>query len=806
MSINFFKNKVTLLSLCLSLNVSAALLPYPSTLPKVKTNYDEILKQTWEGIKKRNVDPYQIKMIHRPYSEAPGDMVSEGIGYGMILALYCNDQTYFNLIWDAGEENLWSEEGNCYDWRLHLEGKKEPGAATDAEQDIALCLIFADQLVKKNIWTEHQSPKGVTYAQRANTLINNIWNTMVQDGLYLKPGDSWGGKDLLNPGYFSPAFYRVYDEFEETDHNWKGLIDGCYSIIAKSEGYEKGLIPDFMNSEGVAKAAGYNTYAESKHLYKDAIRIYWRIATDYLWYQEQRAKQFLQNAITFIQTPQRANFYQMSGDVVPETDSFALGNNVTRPRAEHSHLTIGMWACAAIAVGDTLITEAFSDELLKYYEPGKDYWGRSSDENLEDTLHNEMYFDQFLAWFGASMLSGVFTNVWEDMKDPDPLTPLAWTKEPVFSTRDINASVAPFTIKALFNKYARWTITLSHVDSASQRLFSGTGETLAVSWNGLSSDGYPMVQGWYNITITARGLSKPFTHKVWLGKSFDLMENGRLIVDDFRDADLNPFIGNIWQSYLDSHEGKAGKSSVKNFSVKTIDGKQCLNWSYLLDQGNLGFDPYAALEWNCTMPETGNLDLTGIDTIIITAKSAQPLSVSVQLIISGISDYNFHHDSLNLTTSFTEYKFPINQFKQRFGGDAPIDLTKLTAIRFQVQGPNGDENSIILSKISFTGDISKIYIAPPEYKPIATKRVTNAKSPQFDVFYSISKKGISFSIPSSIRLNQISIVDITGKVISRLKTNRTDVFLPLPNRTSKIAFARFHFNGNIKTIPIALIQ
>lgn len=65
----------------------------------------------------------------------------------------------------------------------------------------------------------------------------------------------------------------------------------------------------------------------------------------------------------------------MDGNVVPEIDSFTLGNEVTRPRAEHSHLTIGMWACAAIAVGEADLAQAFSDELLKYYESGADYWG-----------------------------------------------------------------------------------------------------------------------------------------------------------------------------------------------------------------------------------------------------------------------------------------------------------------------------------------------------------------------------------------------------------------------------------------------
>ena len=60
-----------------------------------------------------------------------------------------------------------------------------------------------------------------------------------------------------------------------------------------------------------------------------------------------------------------------------------------------------MWATAAMGAGGPQ-AEPFSDEL-KFYEGGD--WGKASDTTFEDTLHNEMYFDQFLA--GASLISGV---------------------------------------------------------------------------------------------------------------------------------------------------------------------------------------------------------------------------------------------------------------------------------------------------------------------------------------------------------------------------------------------------------------
>ncbi len=154
------RNSKRIFLFCLGLSslLQAAELPIGSTTKEFRP-YNEALNKTWEGIKKRNVDPYDIPCIHRPNSEIPHDCVSEGIGYGMILALYSNDQEYFNKIWDAGETYMWT--GSLYNWRIYESGTTAgSGAATDAEEDIAAMLIFADELVKKNIWSPYVSTKG----------------------------------------------------------------------------------------------------------------------------------------------------------------------------------------------------------------------------------------------------------------------------------------------------------------------------------------------------------------------------------------------------------------------------------------------------------------------------------------------------------------------------------------------------------------------------------------------------------------------------------------------------------------------
>lgn len=702
------------------LPLSATLLPFASPLPSVDTSYDQILKKTWEGVKKRMIDPYEIPLVHRLRSEEPHDAVSEGVGYGMLLALYSNDQTYFNKIWDAGEKYLWDDNGNCYNWRVNREGTViGTGAASDADQDIALALIFADGLVKKQAWKSHTSPKGVDYAKRAQSIINNLWSTMVEDGRYLRPGSGWGGRGFQNPGYFAPAFYRVFDEFETEDHNWTGVIDQSYQTIEASPGYKLGLVPDWMRPDGSFAGSdqlGYNAYANGNFMYKDAIRVLWRIATDYLWYNDPRAKKYCDNALTFIKTADRANFFQMDGSAV--TESFKLGNDVERPRSEHSSMTIGMWACAVMAAGGAEAAEPFSKELLTFYEGG-DYWGKASEADGEDTLHNEMYFEQFLSWFGASLISGVFTNLWDDFKDSNPEIAPEFVGVPQVGPFDIDANKAPLSIKATFNKSVRWSVEITHRDDKSFSMtYGGSGENVDISWNGSSADGSFMKQGAYHVKITARGIKTPYASLVWLGRALDLKSGSRLIVDNFADGDLRPFFGSSWASYTEQSDGKNGKTSIRKLAVTTDNSGPVLQWLFRLDGSqNIGFNPYAALEWNCATNDS-TFTLAGLDTIIVRARceAASPLNVSVQIITSDIGDYTYFEDSLSLTNEFKEYRLLVKDFRQRLGGSGrQLNLSKCTAIRFQVQDVDGTENGILLSQMLFAGNLASLYASPPAY-------------------------------------------------------------------------------------------
>jgi len=443
---------VTTLALLAMFSTAFAVLEIDNAQPKVHANeWKWVLDSTWQGIKRRNIEDCKNKPIYRqnpnspgglicrPKSETPYDAVSEGIGYGMLLALYSNDQKTFDLIYNAGKE---FSLNFCQGWRKPANGDgTEQGSATDADEDIALALIFADKLQKKGKW----GSSSINYASDAQKGVDCVWGSM-QSGL-LCPGNGWCPG--FNVGYFAPAWYRIFKNFStNSNHNWQQAIDASYNLIKHSNnpGYSIGMVPDWSQADGNPGGGGYNTYSGGKTFFKDAIRVLWRIANDAIWFNEPRAKEFLTNSLTFIKSkggPDAANFYQLEGAnkgaLLPADDKWTQFNgennsNTWRYRREHSWLTVGQWTAAVMAVGDSADKVAWSKKMSEFYEYDvnknedykPDFFGLIEDPSkgnyetsrYEDTTHNEMYFDQFLAWFGVSLMSGTWVNVIDALDNP----------------------------------------------------------------------------------------------------------------------------------------------------------------------------------------------------------------------------------------------------------------------------------------------------------------------------------------------------------------------------------------------------
>jgi len=248
-----------------------------------------------------------------------GSTVSEGIGYGMILAAYMGDQALFDDLWRYTA--LYLNTNGLMNWEIDPQGQViGTGAATDGDEDIAWGLILASRQ-----WGGRGSLEQ-DYLELAKTLISNIWTYEVdwQQGTYiLKPGDQWGSVDVTNPSYFAPAYFRVFGELTGETENWNRVIDANYAVIARSlnatsGNADNGLVPAWCNAAGTPVVA-YS--GAPTHFQNDSTRTPFRLGEDWCWFGEPRAQQYLAKIGGFyagVGVSSIVDGYQLNGTPLPD--------------------------------------------------------------------------------------------------------------------------------------------------------------------------------------------------------------------------------------------------------------------------------------------------------------------------------------------------------------------------------------------------------------------------------------------------------------------------------------------------------
>jgi endo-1,4-beta-D-glucanase Y len=216
--------------------------------------------------------------VQRP--ENGNDTVSEGIGYGMLAAVYMDDQTTFDLLLQYQQAHLDSK--GLMNWHITSSGSTASDgsySASDGDEDIAFAMLMASD----------QWPASPTYDYLAmgRQMIESMrMYSLFSDGT-LQNGDNFNTADTLNIDYFSPAYYKLFQ---------KAIPDGGIFQFTVSSGYKhlmtqagsQGLVPDSSNLEDST------TCSTCKATYGyDACRTPWRIAMDYCWNGDSNAQAYL---------------------------------------------------------------------------------------------------------------------------------------------------------------------------------------------------------------------------------------------------------------------------------------------------------------------------------------------------------------------------------------------------------------------------------------------------------------------------------------------------------------------------------
>jgi hypothetical protein len=151
------------------------------------------------------------------------------------------------------------------------------------------------------------------YLADARVIMAGIWDKEVKANMLLS-GDTpmWngtGGKTIVyNLSYFSPVALKLFAQYDNNPaHDWTSVLNTMYTYMANIQAAGTGVFPDWSDATTAVNppndAAGNAKTGFTYYTFnKESVRIPWRIAWDYYWYQDERALAVLQKLNNFIST------------------------------------------------------------------------------------------------------------------------------------------------------------------------------------------------------------------------------------------------------------------------------------------------------------------------------------------------------------------------------------------------------------------------------------------------------------------------------------------------------------------------
>ncbi len=324
---------------------------------------------------------------------------SEGQGYLLLRAVWMDDKGTFDKGLQWTNNNLKHKDDNLFAW---LFGEKTDGsygiltdrggqnAATDADTDIALALVFA-----YDRWNDTK------YLTEAKAIMGDIWDkevVVIAGKPYLTANNLEkfsSSKPIINPSYFEPYAYRIFANIDRS-HDWVSLVDTSYALLNNSassqldKGSSSGLPPDWIEidkTKAAISATGISNLTTNFSF--DALRVPWRVALDYEWFKAPEAKQYL-DKLGFLSSQWQnskmlASVYGHDGSIVASSEVPAMYGG----------------AIGYFAVSDTADADDVYNQKLKIL----------FDQDTENWKTPLSYYDANWAWFGIALYDNLLPNL-----------------------------------------------------------------------------------------------------------------------------------------------------------------------------------------------------------------------------------------------------------------------------------------------------------------------------------------------------------------------------------------------------------
>ena len=312
-----------------------------------------------------------------------GDVRSEGMSYGMMIAVQMDKKEEFDRLWKWAKTYMYQADGpfqGYFAWHCTPEGEQiDANPASDGEEWFATALFFAsarwgdgEGLYEYRV--QAQEILDVMLHKEANNLATAMFDPEQKQVVFVPMVGHVSS--FTDPSYHLPAYYELWARWAERDNEfWSEAAQVSREHFRKAAHPQTGLMPDYANFDGTP----YGT-DDHKDFRFDAWRTLSNVAVDDAW--------FAADPWQVEQSDRVLEFLASQGlDTYP--NQFTLDG--TPLSSDHSTGLVSMAAVAALAA-DPETGKPFVQELWEVQIPsGK--W---------------RYYDGMLYMLGMLHVSGNF--------------------------------------------------------------------------------------------------------------------------------------------------------------------------------------------------------------------------------------------------------------------------------------------------------------------------------------------------------------------------------------------------------------
>ena len=325
------------------------------------------------------------------------DARSEGLSYGMMVAVQLNKKNVFDRIWRWTKKYTQHQSGprqGYFAWSINPKTMKKnsEGSASDGELYFVTGLLFA-----ANRWGNNT---GIDYYGEARKILDAMWkkdgtgrifhiiNTEHKQISFVPEGNGYTWTD---PSYHVPAFMEVWAMYAKDGHEqfYRECADTSRAYLHRACHPVTGLNPDYSEFSG----APHNTRWIPVAFRYDSWRVPMNIAMDYAWFKKDAAWQ-----MDYAKRLQQ--FFRLKG-----INSFDDQFNMDGSRPD-SILQAGGFKKLRHSIG--LVSTVAATTLIN--KGGHDFIHELWDEKLQpyEDGYFDPYYDGLLYLFSLMHLSGKY--------------------------------------------------------------------------------------------------------------------------------------------------------------------------------------------------------------------------------------------------------------------------------------------------------------------------------------------------------------------------------------------------------------